>query len=43
MDIEGLGEKQVSTLMDAGLVTTAGDFYRLTRRAADRARGLGRV
>jgi DNA ligase (NAD+) len=30
MDIEGLGEKQVSTLMDKGLVRTAGDFYRLT-------------
>jgi DNA ligase (NAD+) len=30
MDIEGLGEKQVSQLQNAGLVTTAGDFYRLT-------------
>ncbi|HWI74515.1 MAG TPA: NAD-dependent DNA ligase LigA, partial [Baekduia sp.] len=30
MDIEGLGEKQVALLQDAGLVTTAADFYRLT-------------
>ena len=29
MDIEGLGEKQVDTLMRAGLVRTAADFYRL--------------
>jgi DNA ligase (NAD+) len=30
MDIEGLGEKQVDQLQRAGLVKTAGDFYRLT-------------
>ncbi len=30
MDIDGLGEKQVSQLQRAGLVTTAADFYRLT-------------
>jgi DNA ligase (NAD+) len=30
MDIEGLGELQVRALMDAGLVRTPGDFYRLT-------------
>src|SRR6185369_1942412 len=30
MDIEGLGEKQVAQLQDAGLVRTAADFYRLT-------------
>ncbi len=30
MDIEGLGEKQVDVLQRAGLVKTAGDFYRLT-------------
>jgi DNA ligase (NAD+) len=30
MDIEGLGEKQVAALMDAGLVRTAADFYTLT-------------
>jgi DNA ligase (NAD+) len=30
MDIEGLGELQVQALMDAGLVRTPGDYYRLT-------------
>jgi DNA ligase (NAD+) len=30
MDIDGLGEKQVSQLQQAGLVKTAADFYRLT-------------
>jgi DNA ligase (NAD+) len=30
MDIDNLGEKQVSQLQRAGLVTTAADFYRLT-------------
>jgi len=30
MDIDGLGEKQVHQLQEAGLVTTAADFYRLT-------------
>jgi DNA ligase (NAD+) len=30
MDIDGIGEKQVSLLMDRGLVRTAADFYRLT-------------
>jgi DNA ligase (NAD+) len=30
MDIDGLGEKQVAQLMEAGLVRTAADFYTLT-------------
>jgi DNA ligase (NAD+) len=30
MDIDGLGEKQVAGLMQAGLVRTAADLYRLT-------------
>ncbi len=30
MDVDGIGEKQVTALMDAGLVRSAGDFYRLT-------------
>ncbi|HEY6758204.1 MAG TPA: NAD-dependent DNA ligase LigA [Baekduia sp.] len=30
MDVDGLGEKQVAALMDAGLVRTAADFYGLT-------------
>jgi DNA ligase (NAD+) len=29
MDIDGLGEKQVAMLQERGLVSTAGDFYRL--------------
>jgi DNA ligase (NAD+) len=29
MDIDGLGEKQVSLFLERGLVRTAGDFYRL--------------
>lgn len=29
MDVDGIGEKQVSMLMDRGLVRTAADFYRL--------------
>jgi len=33
MDIDGLGEKQVSQLQQAGLVKTAADFYRLTAQA----------
>src|SRR6185295_1089241 len=30
MDVDGIGEKQVTALMEHGLVRTAGDFYRLT-------------
>jgi DNA ligase (NAD+) len=30
MDVDGLGEKQVAQLQEAGLVRTAADFYRLT-------------
>lgn len=30
MDVDGLGEKQVAGLQQAGLVKTAADFYRLT-------------
>jgi DNA ligase (NAD+) len=30
MDIDGIGEKQVTVLMERGLVRTAADFYRLT-------------
>ncbi len=33
MDIEGLGEKLVDQLVDAGLVKTPADFYRLTVEA----------
>jgi DNA ligase (NAD+) len=31
MDIDGLGEKQVATFQEKGLVRTAADFYRLTK------------
>ncbi len=41
MDIEGLGEKQVSQLQNAGLVTTAGDFYRLTAEQLMELEGYG--
>lgn len=30
MDVDGIGEKQVTTLMERGLVRTVADFYRLT-------------
>ena len=33
MDIDGLGEKQVTLFMELGWVRTAADFYRLDRRA----------
>jgi len=35
MDIDGLGEKQVSNFMELGWVVEAGDFYRLRDRAAE--------
>jgi DNA ligase (NAD+) len=43
MDIEGLGEKQVSTLMEADLVKTAGDFYRLSAEQLTGLEGYGEV
>jgi DNA ligase (NAD+) len=43
MDIEGLGEKQVSTLMEKGLVKTAGDFYRLSAEQLMELEGYGEV
>jgi DNA ligase (NAD+) len=43
MDIEGLGEKQVSTLMDKGLVKSAGDFYRLTAEQLLELEGYGEI
>ncbi|MCW3021110.1 MAG: ligA [Conexibacter sp.] len=41
MDIEGLGEKQVAVLQEAGLVRTAADFYRLTPEQLTGLRGVG--
>src|SRR4051794_3584273 len=43
MDIDGLGEKQVATLQDAGLVKTAADFYRLTAADLTALPGYGEV
>ena len=42
MDIDGLGEKQVGQLQQAGLVTTAGDFYRLTAEQLSSSRATAR-
>ncbi len=43
MDIDGLGEKQVALLQAAGLVTTAGDFYRLTAEQLVELEGMGEI
>jgi DNA ligase (NAD+) len=41
MDIDGLGEKQVAMLQERGLVSTAGDFYRLTEQQLVELEGFG--
>ncbi|HVW18983.1 MAG TPA: NAD-dependent DNA ligase LigA [Solirubrobacteraceae bacterium] len=43
MDVDGLGELQVAALQRAGLVRTAGDFYRLTREQLLELEGFGEV
>lgn len=43
MDIDGVGEKQVGQLQQAGLVTTAADFYRLTREQLVELEGYGEI
>jgi DNA ligase (NAD+) len=43
MDIDGLGEKQVSLFMDLGWVRTAGDFYRLAAEQIAEQSGFGTV
>jgi DNA ligase (NAD+) len=43
MDIDGLGEKQVHQLQQAGLVTTAADFYRLTAEQLTVLDGFGEI
>ena len=43
MDIDGLGEKQVSLFMDLGWVRTAADFYRLTAEQIASQTGFGQV
>jgi DNA ligase (NAD+) len=43
MDIDGLGEKQVTLFMDLGWVSTAGDFYRLEAPRLAALDGFGEV
>jgi DNA ligase (NAD+) len=43
MDIDGLGEKQVSMFMDLGWVRTAADFYRLDGEQIAAQTGFGQV
>jgi DNA ligase (NAD+) len=43
MDIDGLGEKRVRVLQDAGLVVTAADYYRLTKERLLELEGVGEV
>jgi DNA ligase (NAD+) len=43
MDIDGLGEKQVSLFMELGWVHTAGDFYRLEAEKIAEQSGFGEV
>ena len=43
MDIDGLGEKQVTLFMDLGWVKTAADFYRITAEQIAEQSGFGQV
>ncbi len=43
MDIDGLGEKQVAMLQERGMVTTAGDFYRLREEQLVELDGFGEI
>jgi DNA ligase (NAD+) len=43
MDIDGLGEKQVTLFMDLGWVETAADFYRITADQVAEQSGFGQV
>jgi DNA ligase (NAD+) len=43
MDIDGVGEKQVAQLQQAGLVRTPGDFYRLTVEQLVELEGWGQI
>jgi len=43
LDVDGLGEKQVKTLQDAGMVRTAADYYRLTKEQLLALEGIGEV
>jgi DNA ligase (NAD+) len=41
MDVDGVGEKQVALFMEKGLVTTAGDLFRLTGERIAALEGFG--
>ena len=43
MDIDGLGEKQVSLFMELGWLRTAADFYDLTAEQIAQQNGFGKV
>jgi DNA ligase (NAD+) len=43
MDVDGLGEKQVAALQDAGMVETVADYYRLTKERLLELDGVGEV
>jgi DNA ligase (NAD+) len=43
MDIDGLGEKQVAQLQQAGLLRTAGDYYRLKPEELTELEGWGQI
>jgi DNA ligase (NAD+) len=43
MDIDGLGEKQVSLFMDLGWIRAAADFYDLTSEQISERTGFGKV
>ena len=43
MDVDGLGEKQVAALQQAGLVRTAADYFRLTKEQLLALDGIGEV
>jgi DNA ligase (NAD+) len=43
MDVEGLGERQIRVLQDAGLVRTAADFFTLTPERLVELEGIGAV
>ena len=43
MDIDGLGEKQVTLFMDLGWVKTAADLYRITAEQVTEQSGFGQV
>jgi DNA ligase (NAD+) len=43
MDIEGLGEKQVAALQAHGLVSTPGDFYRVTAEQLMELEGFAQI